>query len=213
MGRFFPEEKPSQKKELTDMSRTNVLERILVPLDGSRSSAKALPCAIEAAKRFWAQIVLLHVVRPSPIGAPASPAGSTIISPSTIQVIVESAKKLDRHKAYRATRYLRAQSRRITAAGVECPYRIRLGEPAEEIIQFCQSEAMGLVVMTTSGKAGVKRALLGSVADRVVREPGFPVLVIRPGMERHTSVTRLTEDVRSEPSLPIRRLGKSDIVC
>jgi nucleotide-binding universal stress UspA family protein len=55
-----------------------------------------------------------------------------------------------------------------------------VGEPAEAIIEFCQKEAISLVIMTTTGKSGLKRALLGSVTDRVIREPGFPVFAIRP---------------------------------
>jgi nucleotide-binding universal stress UspA family protein len=55
-----------------------------------------------------------------------------------------------------------------------------LGEPAKAIIKFCQEESVDLVVMTTSGKSGLKRAFLGSVADEVIREPGIPMLAIRP---------------------------------
>ena len=59
-----------------------------------------------------------------------------------------------------------------------------MGTPAKSIIEFCQKEGVDLVVMTTHGRNGLKRAFVGSIADEVIRESGVPVLVIRPQRRR-----------------------------
>jgi nucleotide-binding universal stress UspA family protein len=159
-----------------------MFERILVPLDGSRFSGRALPYTIEIAKCFGAEVLLLKVVRQTPLVAPTG--GSVMASPAATQMLIESAKAQDRRNIGKANRYLRAKSRELAAHGVGGSYHAVLGEPAKAIITFCQKQAVDLVVMTTSGKSGLRRAFLGSVADRVIREPGTPVLAIRPQRRR-----------------------------
>jgi len=55
-----------------------------------------------------------------------------------------------------------------------------MGDIARSIIEFIEKENTDLVVMTTHGKSGLRRAVMGSIADVVIRESGKPVLVIRP---------------------------------
>jgi nucleotide-binding universal stress UspA family protein len=158
-----------------------VFERILVPLDGSQFSARALPYALQVAQRFGGDLTLLQVVRPAPMTAPVtSPAGGPLASGAAMELLVRSAKEQDTHNSARARGYLRRKCRQVEAAGVKASFHVVIGDPAEAIVRFCKTESVGLVVMTTSGKTGLKRAFLGSVADRVIREPGFPVLAIRP---------------------------------
>lgn len=158
-----------------------MFKKVLVPLDGSLFSNRALPYAIDIAKRFNAEVVLLQVVRETPMISPAvSSEATAMASPEATQIIVESAKQQDKRKIGRAKRYLRTKLKQVTAHGINATYQAMLGEPAKTIIKFSKKESIDLVVMTTSGKSGLKRAFLGSVADEVIREPGIPVLAIRP---------------------------------
>ena len=158
-----------------------MFKRVLVPLDGSRTSSKSIPYAIEIAKSFSAETLLLQVVPYTPLVTPADPMGGSVMaSPTATKIIMETAKEEEKRKMIRAQRYLRRKLKEVKSHGIEGNYFTMLGEPAKMIIKFCQEKSIDLVVMTTSGKSGLKRAFLGSVADYVIREPGIPVLVIRP---------------------------------
>jgi nucleotide-binding universal stress UspA family protein len=156
-----------------------MFQRILVPLDGSCASERALSYAVEMASKFDAEILLLQVVRRFYPVAPVGPSGTGIISPHTNELLVQSVRDEEASELTRADRYLRNLTQQLARLGIACRYAVMLGEPAETIIEYCDKESIDLVVMATSGKSGLKRALLGSVADKVIRQPGFPVLVIR----------------------------------
>ncbi|MFX0203329.1 MAG: universal stress protein [Candidatus Hodarchaeota archaeon] len=155
-----------------------MFKRILVPLDGSRLSTKALPYAGEIAKRFNAEVVLLQVLEPTrpSVFIDADGYGSAEATEAAIQ----AAELRDRKKAVNARRYLRRQVKKITDMSIKVSYNIMIGTAGESIVRFCRKEKIDLVVMTTHGRSGFKRAILGSVADEIVREPGVHVLVIRP---------------------------------
>jgi nucleotide-binding universal stress UspA family protein len=155
-----------------------MFERIAVPLDGSKFSASALSYAIEIAKQFGSEVLLIHVVTPTNPMIWASPTGVT--SPTATQMAIESAQLRDKENAQRARRYLKRKLRQVAVQGVKSSFHVTIGAPAKSIIEFCEKEKINLVVMTTSGKSGIKRAILGSVADELIREPGIPVLAIRP---------------------------------
>jgi nucleotide-binding universal stress UspA family protein len=155
-----------------------LFERVLVPLDGSRLSTKALKYAVELVKRFDSDIILLRVVTPTT----PMPAGDSagMESAAAAAMAMEAAELQDKTKANRARQYLNAKNRQITAQGVKCSTHIIVGTPARVINQVAKKEKAGLIVMTTHGRSGIKRAILGSVADQVIRESGLPVLAIRP---------------------------------
>ena len=153
--------------------------KILVPLDGSRMSAKSLPYAIDVAKKFNAEIILLQVVeRVNPIiptGSDVALAGSSYV----IDIAVKAARIEEQKKLSHARTYLRAKLKQLIADGIKASFNVSIGEPSETILNYCRKNKVDLVVMTTSGKTGLKRAILGSVADKIIRDPRFPVLVIR----------------------------------
>lgn len=156
-----------------------MFKRILVPLDGSRFSGRAIPYAVEISRQFDGEIILLQVIKPTPLVMPGAGADS-MLNPTTSQLIVESAKEKDSNNLAQANQYLRKRSRRMIKQGIKSSYQVLLGEPAKSVIRFCKKESIDLVVMTTRGKSGLKRAFMGSVADEIIREPGIPVLAIRP---------------------------------
>jgi len=158
-----------------------MFKRLLVPLDGSRLSSRALPYATEIARRFGAEVILLRVVAPAtPVAAPTGTVPGAA-SRSMAQMAVQAAMQEERRNAAHARRYLSGKTWAIRSQDIEASYGVRIGDPAQTVRELSQEEHVDLVVMTTHGRSGLKRAIMGSVADAVVRESGRPVLVIRPG--------------------------------
>ena len=151
---------------------------ILVPLDSSRFSSRAIDYAVDIARRFDARIILMQAVLPA---TPVMPAADVIgPSPAAARIMVEEARKQDKRNVARAKSYLKRKLKEIESSGVNGAYRIAVGRPAYTIMELCKKEHVDLVVMTTHGKSGLKRAILGSVADEVIRNSKTPVLAIRP---------------------------------
>jgi nucleotide-binding universal stress UspA family protein len=155
-----------------------MFKHILVPLDGSRLSARALPYAIELAGKFNSEITLLRVVKQTTpfIIAETSGMGSAIGAEMTI----DAARYQDKRNKANAERYLQKQVKKLTDKGIKASSTVLLGSPAESIIKHCRKNRISLVVMTTHGRSGFKRAILGSVADKIVHEPGLVAMVIHP---------------------------------
>jgi nucleotide-binding universal stress UspA family protein len=102
-----------------------------------------------------------------------------IPSPTT-----ETAFVQDREKMAIARRYLNKKREESAVVGISNSSSVIFGDPAESILEFSKKKTIDLVVMTTHGKSGLKRAIIGSVADAVIRESGKPVLVVRPKTRR-----------------------------
>jgi nucleotide-binding universal stress UspA family protein len=155
-----------------------MFKRILVPLDGSRFASQALRYATEVAQRFGAEVVLIQVIKPATaVIDAATPIG---ISPAASEIGVQVALEADKRNAARARRYLSGRVRAMRPRHIESSYHVLTGDVAHSIIEFSEKEDIDLVAMTTHGKSGLRRAVMGSIADAVIRESGKPVLVIRP---------------------------------
>jgi len=157
-----------------------MFKRILVPLDGSRFSSRALRYAVEIAKPFNAEIILMQVVYPAvPVNETAG-MEPVVQSPAVVKVAVQIALDKDKKNAANAKRYLNKKVREITSQGIKSSNHVEFGAPASTIIKFARRNKIDLIIMSTHGKGGIVRAVMGSVADEVVRKSGKPVLVIRP---------------------------------
>lgn len=155
-----------------------MFERLLVPLDGSRFASRALRYAAEVAQRFSAEVILLQVVRPAT--AVIDAATPISVGPTGSEIAVQAALEADKRNAARARRYLSGKVRAMRSRRIQCSYHVLMGDISHSIIEFSEKENIDLVVMTTHGKSGLRRAVMGSIADVVIRESGKPVLVIRP---------------------------------
>jgi nucleotide-binding universal stress UspA family protein len=154
-----------------------MFKRILVPLDGSRFSSQALHYAIDIAKRYQSKLVIMRVVPPATV-VPSSTATEIGIDPAAARIAVQSARIQDSAHMMRVRKYLQRKARAITAQGIEGKYHVAVGEPGKSIVGYSTEAKVDLIVMMTSGKGGLKRAILGSVADEVVRKAGAPVLLL-----------------------------------
>jgi nucleotide-binding universal stress UspA family protein len=145
------------------------IRKILVPLDFSRHSMKALDTAIDLARRFDARIVLLHAYATT---AYLGLSEEVVVPPDFFEMV---------HLA--AARSLGKAAEQAARAGV--PVETRLSElpAAEAIVATAHDLGIDLIVMCTRGLSGLKHLLLGSVAERTLRLARCPVLALKPDGE------------------------------
>ena len=155
-----------------------MFKRILVPLDGSRFSSTAIRYAVNLAGHQNSEILLFHAFL---LESPPSHVDAAGIEGSHLVKAAEDAtEKRNRQTMKWAKGYLSRKSRDVKRQGISCSFHVAEGMPGISIIKFCNKHKIDLVVMTTSGRGGLKRAMMGSITDQIIREPGIPVLAIRP---------------------------------
>ena len=157
-----------------------MFKRLLVPLDGSRFGSRALQYATEVAQHFDAEVILIQVVKPATPVATTTGIDAGMGSPAAAEITMQAALEEDKRNSTRAKRYLSEKIRGMKPRDIKGSYQVVVGDPVQSIMSFAQKEHIDLIVMTTHGKSGLKRAFMGSVADAVIRESGKPVLVVRP---------------------------------
>jgi nucleotide-binding universal stress UspA family protein len=145
--------------------------RILLPLDGSALAEEALPYAITQAERFGAQLILLRVLEPLPQVPGLSKSAITQVKEMTGAV---------------AREYLEGIAAGVREHGVPVQVVTLDGYPHVEIVRYAKQNQVDLIVICTRGQSGLSRWLTGSVADRVARGAGVPVLVVRTSQEMTT---------------------------
>lgn len=141
---------------------------ILVPVDFSEASERALTLALSLASKTGGRVTLLHVgVMPHFYATEIGLAGpsATLLQQLSREVAQDQRRRLDRLAEERAPE------------GLVVETVLREGFPPTEVLAQVESDGHDLVVMGTSGRTGVQRALLGSVTERVVRECPVPVMV------------------------------------
>ena len=154
--------------------------KILVPNDGSEIAAAAIPHARSIALAEGAGIVLIHVVE-SPAHLLARTSGAWLPDGG---VAVEATFEAAEAARAAAERELATMKQELEAAGVR-PVEVYVveGSAGSAIVEAASEHGCDLVVMSTHGRSGFKRAILGSVADHVIRHATVPVLLCRPREE------------------------------
>jgi len=142
----------------------NVFSKMLCPIDFDRDSMEALDLATPIARQNSAEILLLAVI--------AAPIDAAIELPPV---------PLNPDSPFE-TEYLRRLDKLAREKLPGVPYRslVASGNAAPQILKLVADSNVDLIVMGTHGRRGVKHFLLGSVAERVVRESPVPVLTVRP---------------------------------
>lgn len=144
------------------------IKRILVPVDFSPPSMKALDYAADFAKPLDAELCVLFVIEPIYYAVPDLAGAAAGAVGGLLEEQRKSAKvQLERLQA----RYARKQARVRTL--------LQTGTPYQSITDAAKSLRADMIVMSTHGRTGVSHLLLGSVAERVVRTAACPVLTIR----------------------------------
>jgi nucleotide-binding universal stress UspA family protein len=140
-------------------------KRVLVPLDGSELAEITLPYARELAGRLDLELILFHVCEPNR----------------------SESQFMCRSYAEHAAEVLQTESREVQAKtgmpkegkAVEARSEVSTGQPAEEIVGYAGKNGIDFILMATHGRSGVRRWVLGSVSDKVLRASPVPVWLVR----------------------------------
>ncbi len=168
--------------------------QILIPLDGSKLSEKALPHAQGLAKSYGATIHLLQVFThhpsggqphgegPEPGGNLGSRAGLAGAIPARVggsnPLTLELARQLAEAQIAEAQEYLEHMATQLKNESIAVETQLHEGPPHEHIVEYAKQHSVDLIVMSTHGHGGVKRFFMGSTTDRVIRAGEVPVLVV-----------------------------------
>ena len=148
------------------------IERILFPTDFSEQSIAALEYASNLAASFGA---ILHIVYVNDLRDIVAKSAYTY--PSFITAADRSAVKAELECIV------------PTIAGVVCEHHFVEGEPSARICALAESEHIDLIVMSSHGRTGLSRVMMGSVAENVLRHAACPVLIVRqPSTEQADTI-------------------------
>jgi nucleotide-binding universal stress UspA family protein len=146
------------------------LTSIVVPLDGSDLAERVLPMVEELAKKLDLEVVLMRAFA-IPYGAYST--GDGFYDPVNLEAFLARLRK-------ETFDYLERKTAHLKRNGLaKVSFVAKEGLSADEIIKFARETPANLVAMSTHGRSGVKRWVLGSVTETVVRHSGDPVLVLR----------------------------------
>lgn len=144
-------------------------KKILVPLDGSRASEAVLPHVTMLAELMRAEIVLVRVVT-TPVFEFSTLDYVPPLSPS------ETHPDLFAH----ADGYLQRVAFDLFPSDVKVSHNVMGGPVADAILDTASAIDADLIAMSTHGRGGLTRMVMGSVADEILRRSHVPVLLIRP---------------------------------
>jgi nucleotide-binding universal stress UspA family protein len=138
--------------------------KILVPIDGSECSLRALDAAVEFAADLRAEIVIFHVVNLADIALLSG--GESQLLPGCLEQLETNGESIVAKSLARVRGHVAASS--LTAEG----------EPVEEIERIAAEIQPAFIVIGSHGRTGLSRAVMGSVAEGVLRRAPVPVMVV-----------------------------------
>ncbi len=161
--------------------------KILITTDMSEFSLAAMEYAASVGLLYAAKLHLLYVLEHSPAGAKRY-GREADGHPEEGQAEADVERELQQFVAHKV--------------GTHIPLIpvVRSGPAPEVITRYAEEEGMDLIVMATHGRTGLRHILMGSVAEKVVRTSGVPVLTVRPQPLREAILKR--EDIETELHLP-----------
>ncbi|MFM7795776.1 MAG: universal stress protein [Candidatus Nitrosotenuis sp.] len=139
----------------------NKIKRIIVPMDGSKTSFRALAEAIEVARACHATILGIHSI-------PFLPAD---FMPSVVPYKIYQKKE--------AGKFFEDAKNRSAKLGILFSYAITYGSPVEQILAIAKKKKADLIVMGARGKGRVSELFLGSVSNAVLHKSSVPVLLVK----------------------------------
>lgn len=151
--------------------RLREIRTVLTPTDFSDTSEEAVAFAARLAARLGARLVVVHVVE--------SPPPDAMPRPDLAEAQERAGQELDR-RAYK-----------LQLRDIQVETRVVVGTPVDEIVAAAERERADVLVLGTHGRRGVSRAIVGSVAEHVLRVAPCPVVTVREG----TTAARTVRDV------------------
>jgi universal stress protein A len=145
-----------------------MIKRILVPVDFSTPSLRALDYAVDFGKRLHADLVVVHVVEPIYFAGPADLSGAAY----DLGLVLQELERVGREQLARLEAKLARRRVRVSTV-------LHVGTAPAMIIETARAVKADLIVMSTHGRTGLAHMLMGSVAEKVVRIAECPVLTVR----------------------------------
>ncbi|HTR82032.1 MAG TPA: universal stress protein [Bacteroidota bacterium] len=142
------------------------LRKILVPIDFSDYSKKALHYAVPFAKQFNAKISLLYVVEPT-------------VYPADFSFGQIGMPNVENELRVKGEQELQELITNEIKGAVPADAFVKVGLPFVEVVSFAKDENIELIIVATHGHTGVEHVLFGSTAEKIVRKAPCPVLVVR----------------------------------
>jgi nucleotide-binding universal stress UspA family protein len=150
--------------------------RILLATDGSREADFAARSAAELSQKTGSELHVVHAFGIAPVGPPVYPEATELQS---VEFEAESEER-QRLSERRAREVLQAEVEKIRSwGGTVAEEHLIEGRVAPQIVALAEEIEAGLIVMGSRGLGGIRRALMGSVSDSVVRHAHCPVMVVR----------------------------------
>lgn len=149
--------------------KVSMYKKILVPLDGSEFSERVLPQVAALAKSTGAQVILLRIA-PAPIYEPV------LIVPNALNV----PPSPEQDTFAQAEGYLQRVAYDYFPPEVAVRLEVCNGPTAQTILEYASGIDADLIAMTTHGRSGLARFVMGSVAEEIVRNSHLPVMLVRP---------------------------------
>lgn len=143
-----------------------IFRRIVHATDFSAASRPAFARALDIARTSRAQLLIVHVLPVLPLIPDA------YVAATTYDQLLRTQRESAQRQLHRLVRKAKARGARASAI------LIAVGVPAERIVRLAKAKRADVIVMGTHGRTGLTRALLGSVATRVIATAGCPVLTV-----------------------------------
>ncbi len=138
-----------------------MIRKILAAYDGSESADKAYAYALDMAKKYGAELLVLSIARP-----PEPPED------------VETEAMLENAEGHYEKQFA-TMKQRAAAEGVRAEFKVAVGHPAEQIIYHADDNGIDLIIMGHRGKGFFERLMLGSISKQVVHYANCAVLIVR----------------------------------
>ena len=139
-----------------------VYKKIIVGIDFSDKTDRAVHAALGLAKATGGTVVLVHVVPPAVDGQRGAPGSDTEVTRTIEQRLQDQAKQL------------------TASSGAAVDYGVCEGEVVPELVRYVERWGGDVIVAATEGRTGLGRILVGSVAERLLQKSPVPVLVVGP---------------------------------
>jgi nucleotide-binding universal stress UspA family protein len=170
-----------------------MLQRILVPLDGSEFAECVIPYVEELCQRCNpVEIILLQVIRPPSGRSFSEPVARPLVYDYPILRLPDPPPEISSalRGTYEEQEVASARSqvegtllpvaKRFCDGGAFTRVAVAFGRPAEQIVGFAEQQKMDLIALSTHGRSGLSRWVFGSVAEKVLRGTNLPILLVRP---------------------------------
>jgi nucleotide-binding universal stress UspA family protein len=149
-----------------------MFHKILVPIDGSEQSDTAVALALRMAKEDGGEVIFVHAVELNKIAALAGPA------PMDPSIAIDAACQVGHE-------LLEDMKKRADQAGVRASIELPEDECIGSVLEIARQRKADLIIVGSHGRSGIPRALIGSVAEGILRRSPIPVLVCHAPPHEH----------------------------